>query len=369
MKPNLGPSEHPAIDVMLESQRGFNLRAFWHSLLERLWIVVLCVLAGLFIAVAYLARTPKVYQSHSVLEVDFQEPTIAATEDNPMRMRSMFLASQEALRTIEQNLTNRQMLARVIRSEGLAEDGGAALLGRSISSGSDKKAASPTKMTSSSALRSQPELVQGMTFTPMEEALAGALSGMVKANIRRGTRLIDLFVSNHDPVMAQRLAEAVGREYIRNSIERRATFSQESLRYLVEEEERLKANLQKSEAAVAEYKAKTPDALQLGGGTVSTGSQAGSGAGAGGSRGGIVEDKLQDLNNKLTTARAERIRLEGELNQIDAANNNIDQLLAVPSIASSALVNERRRAVTDIEASVATLGLRYKDRHPKMMAA
>ncbi len=44
-------------------------------------------------------------------------------------MRSMFLASQEALRTIEQNLTNRQMLARVIRAEGLADDDGKALLG------------------------------------------------------------------------------------------------------------------------------------------------------------------------------------------------------------------------------------------------
>src|SRR5437763_11224877 len=169
-----------------------------------------------------------------------------------------------------------------------------------------------------------------MTFTPMEEALAGALSGMVKANIRRGTRLIDLFVTNRDAVMAQRLAEAVGREYIRNSIERRATFSQESLRYLVEEEERLKLNLQKSEAAVAEYKANTPDALQLGGGTVATGSQAGSGAGAGGARGGVVEDKLQELNTKLTAAKADQISLEGELKQIEQAGENIDTLLAVP---------------------------------------
>ncbi len=351
---------------MLESQRGFNLRAFWHSFIERIWIVVLCVLAGLFIGLGYLSRTPKTYSSHAVLEVDFAEPSVASTEDNPMRMRSMFLASQEALRTIEQNLTNRQMLARVIRSEGLADDGGMALLGQSIDTDASKKATPAPKPASS---RAQPDVVQGMTFTPMEEALAGALSGMVKANIRRGTRLIDLFVTNRDPVMAQRLAEAVGREYIRNSIERRATFSQESLRYLVEEEERLKANLQKSEAAVAEYKAKTPDALQLGGGTVSTGSAPGSGAGSGGSRGGIVEDKLQDLNNKLTTARADRMRLEGELKQIEAANNDLDQLLSVPSIASSQLVNERRRALTDLESTIATLALRYKDKHPKMMAA
>ena len=38
---------------------------------------------------------------------------------------------------------------------------------------------------------------------------------MVKPVIRRGTRLIDVYVTNSDPAMAQRLAEAVGREYIR----------------------------------------------------------------------------------------------------------------------------------------------------------
>jgi capsular exopolysaccharide synthesis family protein len=360
------PSGNPAIDVMLESQRGFSLRAFWHSFVERIWIVALCVLAGLFIGLGYLSRTPKTYSSHAVLEVDFAEPTVASTEDNPLRLRSMFLASQEALRTIEQNLTNRQMLARVIRAEGLADDGGVALLGKSIESDTAKKSTPAPKPV---APRAQPDLVQGMTFTPMEEALAGALSGMVKANIRRGTRLIDLFVTNRDPVMAERLAEATGREYIRNSIERRATFSQESLRYLIEEEERLKVNLQKSEAAVAEYKAKTPDALQLGGGTVSTGSQTGSGAGAGGARGGIVEDKLQDLNNKMTGAKSDRLRLEGELKQIDGAGTDVDRLLAVPSIANSPLVNERRRTMTDIEANIATLALRYKEKHPRMMAA
>jgi succinoglycan biosynthesis transport protein ExoP len=368
---NNGPvplAVHPAIDVMMEPQRGFNLRQFWHSLLERIWIVALCVLAGLFIALGYLGRTPKTYQAHAVLEVEFQEPTFVPGDDITMRMRSMFLASQEALRTIEQNLTNRAMLARVIRAEGLADDGGTALLG-SNPSGEDapKASASPAKPLKS--LRSQPNVVAGMTFTPTEEALAGALSGMVKASIRRGTRLIDVFVTNRDPVMAQRMAEAVCREYIRNAIERRASFSQDALRYLLEEEERLKVNLQKSEAAVAEYKAKTPDALQLGGGAAATGSQTGSGSGAGGGRGGIVEDKLQELNTKLTAAKTDRMRLEGELNQIEQSGDDLDALLAVPSISSAALVNEARHTVTQVEADIATLALRYKEKHPKMMAA
>ena len=349
-----------------EGLHRFDFRRFWHSLVERVWIVAICVLAGLFLALGYLARTPKLYEGHTVLEVEFQEPTFLPTDDSTTRMRSMFLASQEALRTIEQNLTNQTLLSRVVRSEGLAADEGRALLGQSVM---------PTKASSASSAETPQPGAQaqsasgGSTFTPLEEGLGRAMAGMVRPAIRRGTRLIDLYVTHPDPLMAQRLAEAVGREYIRNSIERRASLSEEALRYLLEEEERLKTNLQKSEAAVADYKAKNPDALQLGGGTAATGSQQGSGAGGGGPRGGLVEDKLQDLNNKLTAAKADRIRLEGELAQIQQSGDNIASLLDVPSISSAAMVTEARRTVTQIEAAITTYALRYKDKHPKMIAA
>src|SRR5207247_5969204 len=112
-----------------EGLQRVDFRRFWHSFVERIWIVAMCVLAGLFLALGYLARTPKLYQGHTVLEVEFQEPSILATDDSTTRMRSMFLASQEALRPIEQNLTNQTLLSRVVCSEGLAEDGGRALLG------------------------------------------------------------------------------------------------------------------------------------------------------------------------------------------------------------------------------------------------
>src|SRR5438093_10845489 len=281
-------------------------------------------------------------------------------------MRSMFLASQEALRTIEQNLTNQARLARVVRSEGLAEDGGRALLGQSVV---NDKSATPIQRTDPSQTGKTQIASGATTFTPLEEGLGRAMVGMVKPAIRRGTRLIDLYVTHRDPAMAQRLVEAIGREYIRNSIERRASLSEDALRYLLEEEERLKGNRQRSEAAGAEYNAKNPDALQLGGGTAATGSQQGAGAGAGGSRGGLVEDKLQDINSKMTAAKADQLRLEGELEQVQQAGNNLDALLAIPSISAAGMVVDARRSVTQVEAGIATYALRYKEKHPKMMAA
>src|SRR5881396_4088343 len=91
----------------VEQRKGFDLRQFWHSLLERIWIVTLCIVAGLFLALGYLARTPKLYQGHTVLEVDFQEPTVVNVDS---RTRPV-LGNLEALRTIEQNLRNRSLLA------------------------------------------------------------------------------------------------------------------------------------------------------------------------------------------------------------------------------------------------------------------
>jgi uncharacterized protein involved in exopolysaccharide biosynthesis/Mrp family chromosome partitioning ATPase len=333
-----------------EERGRTDFRHLWHTVLEKLWILILCTVAGLFLALGYLARTPKLYQGHVVLEVDIQEPTVVRSDDMSSRMRSAFLASQDALRTIEQNLTNRTLLARVIRSEGLAEDDGRALLGVSKAPPAPKKDA--TKTSSSET-----------ALTQTEQALGGALSTMVKPVVRRGTRLIDLYVVNQDPALAQRLAEAVGREYIRSSIERRANFAEDTLRYLLEEEERLKTNLAKSEAAVAEYKAKTPDALQLGGGVNSNTNQNAAG------RTGGVEEKLQELSTKTTAAKTERLRLEGELALIEQAGDNLDKLLSVPSIANAPAVVERRRDVAQVEGALATLSQRYKEKHPRVIAA
>src|ERR1700737_984024 len=148
-KPVFSTTSGAPIEIGTEP-RGFDFRHFWHSLLERIWILCLCIVAGLFLGLGYLARTPKLYQGHVVLEVEVVEPTFVNAEDSALRMRSMFLASQEALRTIEQNLINRSLLARVVRAEGLADDGGRALLGRSVTANDSRKstsgpAASPTE--------------------------------------------------------------------------------------------------------------------------------------------------------------------------------------------------------------------------------
>src|SRR2546430_4400143 len=161
------------VDV-LEQKRGLDFPRLWHAVVERVWIVVLCIVAGLFLALGYLARTPKLYQGHTVLEVEFQEPSLVGSDEPASRIRSMFLASQEALRTIEQNLTNRTLLARVVRAEGLADDGGEALVGPSVTSNDSSKSASGP---APSPTEKSDETMNPPNFTPPEEARGGANTG------------------------------------------------------------------------------------------------------------------------------------------------------------------------------------------------
>ena len=83
----------------------------------------------------------------------------------------------------------------------------------------------------------------------------------------------------------------------------------------------------------------------------------------------MVEDNLQDINTKLAAARTDQIRLEGQLQQLDQIGNNIDALLALPVVSAAPMVADARAKIIQIEAGIATLALRYKDKHPRMMAA
>ena len=94
------PTTGHSIDPTGEA-RGFDFRQFWHALVRKSWIVALFTIGGLLLSIGYLARTPKLYQGRVILEIDVQDPTPIRSEDSSSRMRTMFLASQEAMRTIE----------------------------------------------------------------------------------------------------------------------------------------------------------------------------------------------------------------------------------------------------------------------------
>ncbi|MBS0659484.1 MAG: polysaccharide biosynthesis tyrosine autokinase [Verrucomicrobia bacterium] len=307
-------SQLDQLSELFRPQATFDYRHFFHFALAKSWVLILTLIAGLLVAISYVARTPKVYQSKLVLEVDAMQQQIVNVPD----VRPQNLAALDQLRTIEQNLNNRTLMQRVVRA---------------------------LELTKNRDFMPPPE--GGGSYS--EEALASALAGMVNPIVRRGTRLIDVFVQHGDPKVAQNIANAVGREYIRGSIEKRSGTSEMALQFLMEEAERLKKKVRESEVALQEYREAEK----------STSFEA---------QENIMADKLKDMNTKLSATKADRIRMEADFAQIRASEGNVEKLLTIPSIANHATVLDFRKQISEIEASIGTLSQRYKDKHPKMIA-
>ena len=310
---DLSPSaEEPSFE---SAELGFDYRMFLHQLLAKSWIVVLCLILGLVLGFTYLYRTSKLYQSHLTLEVDMQEQRIAPVEGvNPQN-----LASLDQLRTIEQNLRNRSLMEEVVRADDLANNP-----------------------------RFLPPAEDGRPYS--SETLAGVLTNMVNPMIRRGTRLIDVFVIHTDPKIAQTVADSVGREYIRQSIKKRTGGARMALDFLKEQAEGLRAKVAEDEQKLQDYRKSK--------GTTSLDQNE-----------NIVSAKLKELNSRVTQAKGDRMRIEGDFEKIERYKDDPTQLLTIPSIANHPTVVDIRNQITALNAGIANLAQRYKDKHPRMIQA
>ena len=295
---------------------GFDFRVFLHQLISKSWIVVLCLAAGLGVGFYYLYHTPKLYTSRAVLEVDTVNESMAPV---PGAGRAESYGSLDQLRTIEQNLRNRSLMERVVRADDLVHN--------------------PNFL---------PPSEDGRLYSP--EALAGALGGMVSPVIRRGTRLIDVFVTHTDPALAQKIADTVCTEYIRQSIEKRRDAAMISFNFLSEQAETLQKKVAADEHKLQDYREKTGN-TDLG------------------DRGLNAEGKLHDLTTRLTQAKTDRLRMDNDAKTIAKFRNDPDQLLAIPTIANNPGIIEIKTQVAAANGQIAALAQRYKDEHPRMIQA
>ena len=176
------------------------------------------------------------------------------------------------------------------------------------------------------------------------------MAACVKAVLRPNTRLIDVTAQNPDPERARILADTVAKEFIRMGIDQRSSTNRIAYQFLTDEVTRLGDKVRSSEQAMQEYRVKN-DAESLE------------------ENQNLVVDRLKDLNDQLSRARAERMRLEADVGTVKQVGDNVKELLQLPSVAAlpnvSALVNEIAQRQADFQ----LIQQRYRQRHPVYVAA
>jgi capsular exopolysaccharide synthesis family protein len=302
-------SEEPSIEI--------DIPGLYYALREQIVLIVICVVLALIGAIAYLLWAPKMYRSQAIVQIEQAERKVVKIED----LDAQNLQSIETLKTLEMNLSNWVLIARVAKDPRLH------LTGASL------------------GLPNRPS----RPYSP--EELVEQLAKRITVSLVRGTRLITIDAVAADPVIAGMLPNLIVEEHKKMVLEEHEAVGREASRFLVGEVNSLKEKLDRSKKALQEYRENTK-AVSLED-----------------SR-NTVDASLRELNAKLTEAKTVRLRIESDYAQIKVLNREEpESLLRITTIANAPAVLEQKKFVAAQEAEIANRSRRYLPKHPRYIEA
>lgn len=306
MSDSLGsaPEGPPSLDLMMLVRR----------LVRGWWVIALVMALAIGAAVFWLRVTPKVYESVATVRVE-QERRPLLSGGVGSAAGGEDIRSLEMVKTIEQGIVSQNNLRRVVEALNLADD--------------------PTF----SADRS-------------EGALMWALGKKARAELRRGTRLIDVRVEDTDPSRARRIAQALVDEYIKAVGLEAMQSAEHKAVQIRENSSRLIARIRQIEADLQAYR-EANRGLPLD------------------KAGNLPADKVRDLSTRLAQVVAERTRMEAARVQITklGPNPDVDAVLKIMGSEAAEDIVGLKTSLSQKEAEFARLQKRYLPRHPKYIQA
>ncbi len=312
------PSTHPGPAAAAGSPAVgvLDVNRLLHIVLRRWWLPVLFSLLTLGAGVAYLLTRPTTYSALAVVQVEQQAQRIVNFQDGS---HDEDYRSAEVLKTFEQVFESGSLLLRVVKANHLDTN----------------PAFAPPKPNH--APYSDGELIERMSYK-------------VNVEIRRGTRLIDITVTDANPVVACQLAKSMVTEYHNLDMEQKLDVNRNASAFLVSEEDNLKRKLEDSEGKLAAYRAEN-QAVSLE------------------EKQNIVVEKLRELNQQVTEAKGRRLALESDIAKVNAGGTKPDQLLQLASINTVPAVADLRRQINEKEGEFAAIKERYMFKHIKYIEA
>lgn len=308
------PNSKVAPAASTSNSDHLDVRAVFHILRERVWLVGLCIIAALSVTGAYLYRAPNIYAAKVVLKVEEEDKNVI----NIQEVQKENLQTQESLKTVEQTLKNRALLERVLDTNKLAKD-------TRFIGASRQKALS-------------------------REELVTELARTIDVRLRRGTRLIDITAEHTDAGLAEQIANSLVREFLRQNSEQQSAVSYTANEFLSAEAQELRRKLEASENALQDYRQKKFSVSLE-------------------DRQTIVVQKLKDLSQKATEAKSQRLAQETAFQRMLQCSNDVAAMLAIPAIINDTAVMDLRSSITKAEAEFANLKQEYKWKHPKYIQA
>jgi len=302
------------------------------------------LIAGLFVTaelmtllVVVFVSTP-VYTALSTIQIETQAPQLL--ESNNDRQDRGELTN--FYRTEYELLKSRTLAAMVIRDLALEHNPDfskkpkrPSLIGRFFSW---PRSLLLSESRSNAAVRQRTDIL-GIKA----EMIDGYLMGVT---IRpRSDSLVDVIFTSPDPVLAAKIANAHVQAYIRAGYERRSHSNETAQRFLEGELGELEKRVEKSEAALNDYRRDR--------GIVAFSIE---------NKNQMVSDRMAAINKALVDAEETRIALQADVETVN--NDNYD---AVPAVVSNSLIERLKVELSELQGRYANMASEYTPDYPDVV--
>jgi capsular exopolysaccharide synthesis family protein len=290
---------------------AIDWREYFHAVVDRLWLVILCMVVGGIYAAYSLSTAQTVYRARSVLFIEQEQAKIIKAE----QVRDEAIRSVDMINTVVDLLRSYTFAQLVATRQKLDQD---------------------PRFLAAAGIPARDANI---------DRVSSALFSMVTSTFRPATRLIDVSITTPDPNLSVRLANAYADDYIRYVNDRRSDASKSATQFLLEERDRIQEKMKVSEEKMQSFREREKAAS--------------------------IENMLATAQAQVTEISANLAQIQQRIRQIDsdlavirANQNDMDQLLALPSVASEPKVVQLSESIRARERERELISNRYRAKHP-----
>ncbi|MBW1806141.1 MAG: GumC family protein [Deltaproteobacteria bacterium] len=178
--------------------------------------------------------------------------------------------------------------------------------------------------------------------------LADKLKKKIDIQEIRDTRLLNVSVEDHDPVMVRDIANAVVKIYIEFNITNRLKYSQNTLSWMSDQLYEVKKILEDSEQAFLAYKQEQKLFSVEG-------------------KQKVIAQKIADFNDSYLEARNKRLTLDAKLAELRRSFQEKGDTLHARSLINNTLIDNLYSQLLDLDVELSRLSKVYRPKHPKVV--
>lgn len=326
---------NPLVGALSEDSR-LALLDYWRSINRHRWAILALGLAVAFVAAVVAYSLPPVFRSTATVLIEAGKPKILSIEE----VYGAAGQHREHFQTQVEILKSRDVAYRTILATKLWND-----------PEFDPRIRSTGLLDRVKALLAMSEPVK--PDWSKEEVLADATLGAFREALSvepvRSSQLVKVSFQAGNAQLAARVAAAVAKAYIAGDRDARFELTRKVNSDLVDRASELRAKLDASEAALQRYRDQK--------GLVNLNGSAQAGA----------AQQINEITQRLASARVRRTELESAYRQIEAVSDG--DFSAVPAVVGNASVSDAFARVSLAKSKLDELSTQYGGTHPKMVEA